>query len=433
MTLKIKVTKIIYIMIIFVCIERLLETIGFPHTTIFILDFLNLILFWFLCKGEGLNEIIKHNMVKIHLLLFIVSIINSLLNGTNILLILWAIRNLWRFYVFFGACIYYLKFKDIIRIYNYLEVIFFINLSIIIFQYIIGIRGDYLGGIFGTFAGANAYNNIFMIIINSYIISKMFENQEWTLKTIIIVLISIMISVISETKVFLFEIVIIIAISAIITGVINKKYKVICKGFVVTIFALSAVLFGAQIIAKMFPSRSNMNFLSIDGLRYILTRESGYTGYGDLNRLTAISSLNKIPVFYDNTFRQIMGLGLGAGEYSETIRILQSPFYLQYNYLHYYWLSIAWMYIECGYVGVFLYMFGFISNIPKGINVIRKKTLNKSYSPCVISGIIMSFMTLILFIYNQSLRIESAYLIFFALSAITIGDKEIGNKEIVKS
>ena len=92
--------------------------------------------------------------------------------------------------------------------------------------------------------------------------------------------------------------------------------------------------------------------MSVEGLTYILTRESGYTGFGDLNRLTAITSINRLGLFQSSLLNQILGLGLGGAEYSAGISFLQSAFYRSYEYLHYYWLSHAWMYIECGYLGL---------------------------------------------------------------------------------
>lgn len=435
MSLQIKVpsrldTKTtIKIMLIFICFERLFEAGGFPHGIIFLLDIGNIFLWFNLVYNQKLDKIFTSNMVKIHILIFLIGITIALINRVKILLMIWALRNLFRFYIFFGACVLYLRLEDIVNIYILLNKIFYLNAVIIAIQFVMGYRQDWLGGLFGSVSGANAYSNVFILIVCTYNIAKGFEQHEDSAKAFGIVLISFAIAVVTETKVFFFEIVAIIILTVIIIGIVERKYKIFFTGAIIVVAVAIGVLVGAEYVGKLYVSKSNADFLSIEGLKYILTRESGYTGFGDLNRLTAIGSINKLEFFKDSIFNRIFGMGLGAAEYSSSITALKSDFYFQYEYLHYYWFSHAWMYLECGYLGLIGYIVGFFSNIPYGIKLIRVIKKNRKDASVIITGIILSIMTLLLCIYNQSLRMESAYLLYFGFAAIYVGGREIYGKK----
>ena len=58
------------------------------------------------------------------------------------------------------------------------------------------------------------------------------------------------------------------------------------------------------------------DFFSLEKILYHATKSEGYTGHGDLNRLSAIGTLNG-SIFSGNLFKQLFGLGLGATEFAE--------------------------------------------------------------------------------------------------------------------
>lgn len=417
-------------MLVFICLERAIEMVGIPHSIIFLLDLLNIYLLLNIVVSHGAGKIIKNRMVQIHLIVFLITISVALFNGVGVLLIIWALRNLLRFYIFFGACLIYLKQNDVQSIYGLLEKLFYLNIVLVVLQYIRGYRGDFLGGIFGITTGANAYSNVFLLLVCTYNIAKLFEKKEKPVKVILLILLSFILCILTEIKVFFFEIVLIVVLNVVIIGIVERKYKVLIKGFVIAVLVVVCVFFSAGFIAKMYPSVSNSEFLSIEGLKYILTRETGYTGLGDLNRLTAIGSLNKLPYFKEAFSHRFFGMGLGAAEYSNSSILLQSSFYTQYGHLHYYWFLHAWMYIECGYLGLFGYLAGFFANIPFGIKTIRQRKKLMLDTSSVVGGIVLVIMTVMLYIYNQSLRLESAYLLYFAFAAIFIGGKEVYEKKL---
>lgn len=422
---KKQTTNCIFFMILFVIFERILESFGVPHSVIFLLDIANVYLFMNLCVGHKVQWIFSTGFVKTHIFIFTVGFVVALLNGVSLQLIIWAMRNLLRFYVFFGACVAYLNGKDVDDFYELLAKLFYFNVVILLVQYMMGYRGDFLGGLFGTATGANTYNNVLQIIVCTYFVSRWFEKREGAKQPILIIILSLFISVLTETKVFLFEVVLIIGLSVVMIGIVERKYKVLAKGVLIGGLAVLGVFFGARYIATLYPSLSNSDFMSVEGLTYILTRESGYTGFGDLNRLTAITSINRLGLFQSSLSNQILGLGLGGAEYSAGISFLQSAFYRSYEYLHYYWFSHAWMYIECGYLGLIGYMLGFFSIVPTGVKIVRMLKKRGLDASVVVTGMVISILTLLLYIYNQTLRLEAAYLIYFVFAGIYVKGKEL--------
>lgn len=421
MTHKLRSKDIIVFILIFVCFERLLETLGFPHSAVFLLDLLNLILFLNLIVGNKIVRLLKLNIIRWHMLLILIGIIIATLHAIHIPLVIWSLRNLGRFYIFFGACVFYLKENDYKRIFSLLEKVLYIDSVLIAIQYVMGYRGDFLGGVFGNATGANAYSNALFVVVCGYSISGMLGGKKATIKGILPVALSLLISIVTETKVFLFELPIIIILNVLIIGIIERKYAVFFKGIMIGVLVIVAVIVGSKYIAQLYPNLSNSNFMSVEGLRYILTRESGYSGSGDLNRLTAIQSLNKLGEFNESILHRVFGLGLGSAEYSGNVSFLQSTFYQHYNSLHYYWFSHAWMYIECGYFGLITYVLGFYAGFPEGIKTIRKRKAMGADSTMIISGLVTCGISGLLLIYNQSLRIEPAFLFFFSISAIYAG------------
>lgn len=409
---------IIYAMIIFVCMIRFLETLGLPHASIFLLDGFNLILLINLIRENKLFKIVSKPVGLFHILILFIGMITSVVNFVEPILVIWALRNILRFEIFFGACLSFLSEEDIKEIIKILKIIFFVNAVLFIGQYALGYRGDFLGGIFGTTTGANSYCNIFFLIICTYETVLWFERKEKTKNFMFYIGFSLVASALCEMKIFFVEIVAIVFFVFFIICLVEKKYKIIVKGIIFTIVGGIALFFGIQLMIKLYPNFAN--FFTIEGFLYHTTRESGYSGSGDLNRLTAIHTINN-KLFNDSSILKIFGMGLGSTEYSTSISFLASNFYQGYKYLHYYWLSHAWMYLECGLIGLVGYIMGFIATGFVGTKEIKKLKNEKRSTEYAITGVVISFLCIILYLYNQSLRLECAYLLYFCLAAIFIG------------
>lgn len=411
---------IIFIMLFFVCVQRFIESMGVPHVSIFILDGFNLLLLINLVQNNKIFLIVKKPLGLIHCIVFFIGIIVALLNLVKPMLIIWSLRNFLRFEVFFGACCCFLEENDLKRIFKILEYVFYLNVVVFCTQYVMGYRGDYLGGVFGTTTGANSFCNIFFIIICTYEIVLWFEKKERTIKVVFFIGFALLASALCEMKIFFVEIVVIVIMVFVIICFVEKKYSILIKGMVFAAVGVVGLFFGIQLMIRLYPNFAD--FFTIEGFLYHTTRASGYSGSGDLNRLTAINTINET-LFNESPLLKVFGMGLGATEYSTSISVLVSDFYRKFEYLHYYWLSHAWMYLECGIIGLIGYITGFVFNGFSGLKKIKRSRRNKEDVSFIIVGVVMSFMAIILYFYNQSLRLECAYLLYFCYAIVYVKRK----------
>lgn len=428
-SLKLKIKRgpkgIIYLMLVLIITIRFFESFGVPHSFFFVLDFLNIYLLIRLIWENKIWKYLKLPLVKWQMIVFIIAIFVALFNNIKILQIIWALRNLVRFLIFFSACSEYLNLNNVEEIFGILKKLFWINSIFIIFEYIVlGLTGDYLGGLFGTALGANTYMNIFLIVVFCYEICQWLERKEKLRNLILISALSLIECVLCEIKIFVLEMAVIILCVLIIDMFVERKVQNLLKLFFIVIIASIGLVLAINAIGKMYPNFSD--FFTAEGFMYATMRESGYSGVGDLNRLTAITMINKI-IFPVADIKRMFGMGLGSAEYSTGVKFLTSKFYEMYNGLHYYWFSHAWMYLECGYFGLIGYIISFYSQALNGIKSIRKENKNR-FSYLLIS-VIMCLITLILYLYNQSLRLEIAYLLYFGIAVMMIIRKDNINSE----
>lgn len=408
---------IIKFMILFVLIMGMFESLGAPHVIAYILDICTLFLFVALIGNRTIRGC-RYPLFALQFLMIAVGVCVAIINRVEFPLVVWSIRAYGRFLVFFLACINFLDRDDVLDIIKLLENMFYFDILLMILQYMLGVRQDNLGGIFGTDSGVNASNNILAVIVCSLVIARWFAGQERTIRTAIVVIAAVGVALLAETKVFLFELIVIVVVELVVCLIVEHKRKYLISGGLLLILAVALLIAGASVIAILYPNKSNSDFLSIEGLRYILMRDSGYSGAGDLNRLTAIKTINQLPIFGDSFINQLFGMGQGAAEYSASISFLQSDFYNEYQYLRYYWFSHAWIYLENGLLGLVLYVIAMFSDVIYGIR--HLKLSSDSHDYIFVAAIAVSVVSLVLCIYNQSLRKECAYMLYLIFAAMFI-------------
>ena len=110
--------------------------------------------------------------------------------------------------------------------------------------------------------------------------------------------------------------------------------------------------------------------------------------------------------------QQIFGMGLGNCDLSE-LSIFNSTFHQKYEFLHYSWFSSAMMFLETGFVGIAIYISFFVICLKRAVSDLKSGMGNKLF--CQLT-VIMAVMCIVLFFYNSSLRIESAYMVYFVLA-----------------
>jgi len=324
---------------------------------------------------------------------------------------LWGFRNNFRFYAAFLAFTVFLE-KEHIRYYlNLFDKLFWINAVVCFMQYyLLGKRGDFLGGLFGVERGCNGYTNIFFIIIAAKSIIYFFNKQESLLSCLLKCGLIMIISAYAELKFIYLEFAVIVVVAVVFTGFTVRK-------LLVALGALVGISLGMELLTSIFSHSSDV--FSWEGMMENATNEDGYSSAGDINRLTAIPILSKkiLKSFAEKMF----GLGLGNCD-TAGFEFLITPFYVRYSYLRYSWFSTAFTFLETGFVGLTLF-FGFFVLI--FILTLKKKCNDIEDNMYRQIAMVVSVASILFAIYGSSLRMESAYMVYFILAIPFIkGDKD---------
>ncbi len=333
---------------------------------------------------------------------FAFTLIGFLFNLQSVFYYLWGLRNNIRFFVYFFACVFFLRENSIEYYLKFLDVAFWINTPITFFQFfVLDIQQDYLGGIFGTSKGCNGYTNILLIIVTSKAILYCLNNKESLLRCLLKCSTAILLAALAELKAFYIEFVVIVVLAMCFTKTSYRK-------FWISIGAVVGVLIGIRIIEFIFPVFTD--WFSLERIWDTLTNEKGYTSHNDMNRLTAISIA--LERFLPGWHHKLFGLGLGNCDYAG-FDFLVTPFYKAYGGLNYMWFSSAFLILETGLVGMGMYIYFFVQLFLSTWKMSKDRHQNIVY--CQIS-MISAVMCGFLFILNASLRVESGFMMFFILA-----------------
>lgn len=333
----------------------------------------------------------------------LVSLLGFLGGFQSVFYYLWGFRNNIRFFVFFVACIVYLDRKNADALLSIMDKIFYINLFVTLFQFFaLGIKQDYLGGVFGVSKGCNAYTNIFLVLVVSCHLLRYMNGLETFKECVLKCLFSLLIAALAELKMFFLEFVLIVVLASVFTRFSSRKLWI-------TLAAIVSFAVMMHVLDILFPHFKN--WFAIGKIWDSLTSSSGYTNTNDMNRLTSIYiSWNR---YLDTGFRKMFGLGLGNCDYASGYEFLTTPFYNKHSQLHYMWFLSSFLILETGLVGLSVYIYFFIQVFFCARERERQKTGMAFY--CQLAKII-AILCPILVIYDSSLRTEAAYMIFFTLA-----------------
>ena len=341
-------------------------------------------------------------LLGVILAFFLTSVVGFLFGGQSPLLYAWGLRNNLCFYVFFFGCVLFLPGEQLENCLKGLDILFWIHFLVAVFQFVVlGKSQDFLGGIFGTSIGCNAFANVFQMIIVTRSILRYFNHEEGTLLCLAKCGAALIVAALGEIKVFFFEFAAIALLAMLFTRFNKRKIVLMAGGavgIVLAILLLDAITPGW---ASWFrPSRI---------WAYVVS-SGGYTGNGDMNRLTAI------PLSW-NTFLQtlpqrLFGLGLGNCD-SSPIYFLTSAFYNDYAYLRYNWFTSSMILLETGLIGTLLYLSFFVIIFFISLYQLRRG----SGDPLLYQmAMVLTPMCLVLFLFDSSMRTEPAYMMYFALA-----------------
>jgi hypothetical protein len=404
----------------------LIGFLKFPKRIVYFGDIINAWLFINAVVKKKTH--IKKDKVLFFIVLFsIVALFSGIFNLQSPILLLWGIRQNFRFFIFYYSCTVFLEKEDYNILFDIVKILFWISLPLCVYEalevsYPAGtIVGDFVGGIYYGIQGVNAPLNIILIIYTAKSFINYYEKRINLPRLILILAAALGMATFAELKVFLIEIVI-------IAGFVMIRNDISFKSIFLTVIGI--LFFG--IVVQAFVSINGggrtyytTDYLSLKGMIENAFRSSGYDGIGDLNRFFAIQTLTD-RFFKNDTIGFLFGIGLGNAEYSTGYAFLTSNFYSKYSWLHYQYFSVSFVFIETGIIGLALYFGIFISSGIQGVKYIDKKFNTRTFF------MIMFVMMLIMIFYNPALRNEQCgFILYMILAMPMVYKKEKGSSKQV--
>ena len=333
-----------------------------------------------------------------------------ILNYQSVFYFMWGVRNNFRYYVYFFAVICFLSKQDADTVYKGMDVFFWINAFVSFIQYFVfGYKQDYLGGIFGVSTGCNGLTIIFFAIVLSRSLLMFMSKKESFWLCFSKCAVALFIVALAELKFFFVLFILILGMSMLITAFSWRK-------MLVFVLCIALVFIGNSILISVFDSDA---FLSLDGV-WSLATQKHYSSERTVNRLSAIPTIANSVL--SDPLDRIFGLGLGNCDTS-SFEICNTPFYRSHSYLRYNYFSIAFIFLELGYVGLAIYLSFFGLCFWQCRKIIKTDASRKLNAQV---GLVMAVVCAILVVYNSSLRTEAGYMIYFVLALPFMNSKDDG-------
>jgi len=387
--------------------DTLVSELHFPGMIQYLNDLAWIFLLFFIFR-RGVFSTFKKNGCRIIPIILVAHLflcyLSSCLNLVSPFLIIWASRNSLRFFVFYVATVMYFDKLDIEKMFNsffYLQIISFI---LTMYQYyILGLKQDSVGGIFGH--GNGAALNIFQIMVFIYYLCGFLCKKQPLYKLIIIFITSFLISVFAEEKVFFLY----IAISLLGVILISKPSVKTC---LILILAFLFVPYGLTMMAD--TNGFSVSFFSAEKLM-----EYGNGAYG-ISRIDPFSQINRL-FFHDNIFYNLFGIGFGGAEVCAMADVFNSDFGRQYVHLQYIDFVHQKKFIETGYLGFGTFVLFIVVH---SYLAIKTKLRTKSSDYKINYAIIFPIVCIVSCWMSGSLIFNDGYIPFWGLAVEVIALKE---------
>ena len=389
----------------------LVELIGLPDIIKFLADValvLLLIKIILISKQVQIGKVFYPFLILIGVFLAYVTI-TYFFNYQSVFYFIWGFRNYFRFYLAFSVYVLFVNWKDVQKWLKILDGLYIINFFVVIVQFVMGFRQDFLGGIFGVNKGCNGGVLAFLMIIVAKSILEFMRNEGSTVKCLTFSFMALLISALSELKFFFVMFIVIVLMATVMTKSSVKKTLFF-------IFGIIAVIIFSTLLSMLYDEFAN--FLSVSNLWEAILNPN-YATKEDVGRLTAIPVLSER--FLPNLWDKLFGIGLGNAD-SSSIAIFNTPFFDMYGSIHYSFFSYAFLYLETGFIGLLLYALFFIIAFIVALRLYRNKNADEMI--CQLT-MIVAISCFALMFYNIVLKTEMAsYLAFFilALPLISAGD-----------
>lgn len=396
---KLIVLQILYNCIIKFCIAYL----QVPTIANYFTDVITVFLCIFMIYDCHLKFIFD-KMKLIFVCFTLTTVVSFALNSYSIVLYAWGARNIFRFFVFFFACVHFLEMKDVKFVFHCIEKLFWANVILILIQkWALGYIGDASSGFFslGKEGGGNGAVNIFLCIICAYQLSRYIVGKIRISKLVLYLLTSCIVAASIELKVFFVECVVLLILYVL-------ARKITARGVFAVIFGVVILFLGTRYLEKMYPMWEG--FFSVDSIL------ENSVIYGDEEKVGRLSGMGYIiDTFLVDPVKKIFGIGLGNADFSSNFDVFASDFYKRYGYLSYNYFSSSWMLLETGICGTVCYLLWFVNTF------VNAWKLRQEKNGWIYFSLFVSVIAMIQFFYNHMLRVETVgYLVQFCLAIVFI-------------
>ena len=405
--------KLIYFQIIYnLIIKFAITVIGIPSFFNYVTDVVTILLY--LCCHKRIQRTLREASFQefriLILIYWVILSLTSLFNFVSPFLYIWAFRNTFRFLFFAEACIVCLEKADIDHIFDILVRFNYLNIVLSLYEYfVLGYSRDFLGGMFGTERGCNGALNLYFCIILIWVVIN-YTNKKINFFVLAITVISSLgIATLAELKIFYIEFIIIVALSVFLS-------KPSFRNGLIIVGSIFGVVFALRLLAQLFPLHYAVLTSSSNILSYF---DAAGTGGYNISRMHAFQDINNM-FFHNNPLRNLFGFGFGSCEYS-SVPIFISDFYKQNSTLNYRIFSHSMIFLETGYVGFIGFIIILVYPIIFIIRYAKKYNIEKLYSNVVFISVMILIISLW---YNNSIKIEYAYMAYCILAIIPVLIKE---------
>lgn len=362
----------------------------------YVSDILIVILLVCILKKKNKNEQrISLKLTNIIIVaLFLSTFLSYAFHYENFFYFCWGLRNLFRYFIFWYACIFFLRKNDFYLFTKILLFFVLINTPIMLYQGItLQLFGDNVGGLWGTQTGVNGFTNILLILSNIIALVLLSKKKVTYFFVICIFLCSFIQAAVAELKFYFIEFSVLILLCFIFSKNRTRLMPLMALSFSFLSMGLSLLVFFYGYTQDFFTLDSILNY-----------SEGSYAAFsGGIDRTTALPLISAM--FLTSLDKFLFGIGLGNAEFTT----LFAPVFIQkYEFLHIYFFSHGMIFLEMGIVGLVLYCLFFISIFAHCFKLRENEEASVA--------LVLSLMVLILICYNQSMRIDSAFLVFTFLA-----------------
>ena len=397
-SLKINRKTLLIFSLFFIMLQKFfIDKFSFPTFISYIGDFLILIILLLLIMRFKVDKMrLPISLSLILILITLICFVSTLLSKNSIFIKIWGVKNFFRYFIFFIACLKWLNKKDISIIFKAFFVLQIFNLVEGLYQYsILGYHMDLMGGIFGY--GNGAILNVFQVVLCSYFLLRYLNQKKDFISLLFSLISSFIIAGIAEEKAFFIYL---ITAFFIILCISRKSFKV----FFVSLIAFGTFFLGIYVLSETNESWNIDVLFNIDKMIYYAENSYG------LSRINPFKDINDI-IFKNDLKSVLLGLGMGSSYVSNT-SILQTNLLINYEYLQYYNFTHSSIYVDIGAFGYILYISFFIALL----FFYLKKLINKKYDIFLSLAIITILISLISIYFSRSLVCNEAGFLYFAIS-----------------